>query len=270
MNAHERSFVRVVRTHFKKNGRGALPWRKTHNPYRILVSEIMLQQTQVDRVVPKYRTFLRQFPSLGALALAPLGEVLKAWQGLGYNRRAKYLQACAQKIVSVHHGKFPRTVHELEALPGIGKYTAGAVLAFAYNIPTPIIETNIRTVFIHHFFHDEVDVDDQEIVRLIVRFLDHKNPREWYYALMDYGAYLKKTYGNPNARSKHYTKQSPFRGSNREIRGATLRALTARAESRLSLHKILSRFDPARIDAELEKLKNESMIIFKEKKYRLP
>ena len=152
MSVPDIHFRKIVLCHYKKHGRHHLPWRKTKNPYRILVSEIMLQQTPVDRVLPKYQEFLKQFPSIKKLAAASLGDVLRAWQGLGYNRRAKYLHQCAAVIIYDNGGIWPRTVNELQALPGIGPYTAGAVMAFAYNQPIPIIETNIRTVYLHHFF----------------------------------------------------------------------------------------------------------------------
>ncbi len=197
MTKKEKVFAKVVRTYYKQHGRHILPWRKTKNPYRIFVSEIMLQQTQVDRVIPKYKAFLKLFPSLVALADASLGEVLRAWQGLGYNRRAKMLHSCAKEIMESYTGKFPKDQKTLLSLPGIGPYTASAVMAFAYNEPVVLIETNVRTVFIHHFFSDQTDVTDTEILALVDRTLDRKNPREWYYALMDYGSYHYRPTKNP-------------------------------------------------------------------------
>lgn len=269
MNQEERQFVRMVTEYYARAGRHTLPWRRTRNPYRILVSELMLQQTQVDRVIPKYRSFLRRFPTMKSLEHASLGDVIREWQGLGYNRRAKMLHSCARKIVHDHTGRLPKTQQELMALPGIGHYTAGAIMAFAYNIPVPIIETNIRTVFIHHFFGDETDVPDRDIVRLIERFLDRKNPRTWYYALMDYGAYLKKTVGNQNVRSKQYTKQSTFKGSDRQIRGMILKLLTQKHFSRKQFHTQLP-FDVQRIDEQLTKLTSEGLIDRKGNIYSLP
>jgi A/G-specific adenine glycosylase len=195
--------------------------------------------------------------------------MLREWQGLGYNRRAKMLHLCAQKIVTDHKGKFPKTHQELMKLPGVGHYTAGAIMAFVYNEPVPIIETNIRTVFIHHFFNDDTDITDAQLFPLIGIVLDRENPREWYYAVMDYGVYLKKTVGNQNVRSKHYAKQSPFKGSNRQIRGAILHTLSACEESRQSLHVKLS-FDIDRIDAQIEQLSHEGMVVKRGHKYRLP
>jgi len=260
MTKKEQKFVNVVWEYYKRHGRRSLPWRKTKNPYRILISEVMLQQTQVERVIPRYAAFLAQFPTVSTLAKASLGEVLRAWQGLGYNRRARMLHECAKRIMKDYNGKFPRRHAELIMLPGIGHYTAGAVLAFAYNISNPVIETNIRSVYIHHFFNDDTDVSDREILQYVEKTLDTENVREWYWALMDYGVYIKKEFGNPNSKSKHYIKQSAFKGSDRQIRGAILRALSSKKESRLSLHKLLSGFDMQRIDEQLEKLEREGMI----------
>lgn len=246
-----------------------MPWRRTKNPYRILVSEVMLQQTQAPRVVPKYQSFLRRFPTAEALAKASLGDVLREWQGLGYNRRAKMLHECAKEITNKCKGRTPRTYGELVKLPGVGSYTAGAVLAFAYNEAVPIIETNIRTAIIHHFFHDKTDISDSECIRYIEHILDRENPREWYYALMDYGAFIKKEYGNPNERSKHYTKQSTFRGSDRQIRGAIVRTLVEEGKTRTMLHRELP-FDAQRIDEQVERLLTEGMVTRKNSRLQLP
>lgn len=202
-----------------------MPWRKTKDPYKILVSELMLQQTQVQRVIPKYKLFLKQFPNMQVLAAAPLGEVLRAWQGLGYNRRAKFLHHLAQEVVKNYQGKLPRTESELVGLPGIGKATAAALMAFAYNKTTTYLETNVRSVFLHHFFENRQGVSDVELVPLIADAAEGQDPRTWNWALLDYGVYVKTTYGNPNKQSKHYTKQGKFEGSDRQVRGAILRLL---------------------------------------------
>jgi A/G-specific adenine glycosylase len=269
MNTEERRFVRMVRTHYRRHGRHTLPWRLTTNPYRILVSEIMLQQTQVDRVLPKYASFLQRFPTLAGLAEAPLGAVLREWQGLGYNRRAKMLHQCAQLVVKKHKGRLPRTYEELTALPGIGSYTAGAISAFAYQLPEVFVETNIRSVFIHHFFNDDTDISDADIRLMVERTLDRSDPRAWYYALMDYGVYIKKTYGNPNSKSKHYTPQTTFKGSDRQIRGALVRTVGLQSMTRKKLHQTLS-FDIDRIDAQLERLIAENLITKRGQRYTLP
>jgi A/G-specific adenine glycosylase len=191
---------------------------ENRDSYRILVSEIMLQQTQVERVLDKYKVFIRIFPDFSSLAVAPLADILKVWQGLGYNRRAVALQKIAISVMKESRGRLPVTREELLKLPGIGKYTASAILTFACNQPNIFIETNIRRVFIHFFFRDRENISDAEILPLIEMTLDAGNPREWYYALMDYGAMLKKTVENPNRKSSHYKKQAPFHGSNRQLR----------------------------------------------------
>jgi len=268
----EKLFIQIVQTFYAKNGRHNLPWRKTKNPYRIHLSEVMLQQTQVDRVIPKYKAFLKAFPTVTELANVSLGEVLQQWQGLGYNRRAKMLHNCAKEIVRTCHGTYPSTYQKLCQLPGIGPYTAGAISAFVYNKPVPVIETNIRTVYTHHFFREATDISDEEILRYIVVTLDHENPREWYWALMDYGTYLKKEYGSINSRSKHYIKQSNFQGSDRQIRGAIVRTLAeaTRPLSRISLLKKLSNFEDIRIDAQLKGLLEEGMVTKTKQSYHLP
>jgi A/G-specific adenine glycosylase len=201
------------------------PWRRTTNPYHIVVSEIMLQQTQVERVHGKYLEFIHAFPDFASLSKAFQKDVLALWQGLGYNRRALALKRLAENVVSMHGGTLPRDVEALSSLPGIGKTTAGAILAFAFNFPSVFIETNIRRVFIHEFFDGEDDVKDTEILPLVEAMVDRENPREWYWALMDYGSMLKKNVENPNRRSAHYTRQTPFEGSDRRIRGLVLKRL---------------------------------------------
>jgi len=230
-------FRETVWGFYRDQGRHDLPWRQTDDPYHILVSEVMLQQTQVSRVRTKYEEFLFAFPTIESLAEAPLGEVLRAWSGLGYNRRAQYLQQAAQYMTEFYTGSFPAGQKELEALPGVGRNTAGAILAYAYNRPVVFIETNIRTVYIHHFFNDKEAISDAELLPLVEATLDNESPREWYWALMDYGAWLKQAVGNLNARSKHYAKQSKFTGSTRQIRGQVLKVLSDAALTKSQLRK---------------------------------
>jgi A/G-specific adenine glycosylase len=224
-----RTFQRTILDHFRSNPR-PMPWRTTHDPYAILVSEIMLQQTQVERVKTKYAEFLAEFPNLAALAAAPLEDVLRIWQGLGYNRRALALKRCAEEIMEHRGGQFPPTSEELESLTGIGPYTARAVAAFAFGIAEPLIETNIRTIFIHFFFHGRDKVSDHEIMPLVAATLDRQDPRQWYYALMDFGVHLKQLHPNPGRRSRHHAVQSRFEGSNRQLRSRLLRAVIASPE----------------------------------------
>lgn len=218
------SVRRVVLLHYRTHGRGHLPWRKTHTPYRIMVSEIMLQQTQVDRVIPFYKNFLASFPTVKDLAAAPEVEVLRAWSGLGYNRRARFLHRAAQAVVAHHGGRMPHTYDTLRMLPGIGEYTAKAIRVFAYNEPEVLIETNVRTVILYHCFGNETQVSEARIRAVAEELARGQDPATWHAALMDYGTHLKKTVGNLSRRSRVYTKQKPFKGSVREVRGAILRA----------------------------------------------
>lgn len=185
----------------------------------------MLQQTQVSRVIEKYELFMRTFPNIESLAQAPLREILGVWQGLGYNRRALVLKRLADTLVSQFDSKIPANAEDLKKLPGIGEATANAICAFAFNQPVVFAETNIRSVFIHHFFPEGANIKDAEVLPLVSQTLDSRNPRKWYWALMDYGAALKKNMVNPGRSSAHYQKQSPFKGSNREIRGRILQTL---------------------------------------------
>jgi A/G-specific adenine glycosylase len=231
-----------------------MPWRETQDPYRILISEFMLQQTGVGRVLEKYRSFLEDFPDLSSLAEAPLERVLSVWQGLGYNRRAVSLRECAKIVVEKHGGVVPDRLEILTSLPGIGPATGSAVLVFAFGKPEVFIETNVRRVFLHFFFRQRTLVRDSEILRLIDRTLDRKNPRDWYYALMDYGALLGKTHPLTNRRSAHYRRQPSFEGSDRQVRGRILRMVLARGamtEDALSRHLGVSLPRISRIVAQL-------------------
>jgi len=247
-----------------------MPWRGEKDSYKVLVSEIMLQQTQVSRVLIKYKEFLKAFPTLKKLSKSSLGDVLKAWQGLGYNRRARFLHTFAKEVVANHNGKIPQEREVLLTLPGIGKATAGSLSAFAFNLPVPFIETNIRRVYIHHFFKNKADVTDAEILPLVVQTLDIVSPREWYYALMDYGSEVSKKIVNPNRKSKHYTKQSKFEGSNREVRGAILKiAMKEEALTKVKLIKLLS-FEQKRIETALAGLLAEGLMVEKKGGIVLP
>ncbi len=218
-------FKRLIRSWYRRHGRHDLPWRKTRDPYRILVSEVMLQQTQVSRVLAKYREFLRSFPNLRALARAPLSRVFRAWQGMGYNRRVLYLKRLAEIATREHGGKIPRDPAALRRLPGIGPATAGAVAAFAFGRRMAFLETNIRRVYLHSFFPRRKRVGDAEILGKIWATLPRRNIRAWYYALMDYGALALRPargFRNPNRRSGHYRRQPAFGGSSRQARGLIL------------------------------------------------
>lgn len=232
-------FRELVLNHYRTHGRDHLPWRKTKDPYKILVSEVMLQQTQVERVIPFYANFLKQFPNVRALADASLSDVLRAWQGLGYNRRAKMLHQAAKAVVEEHGGKMPKDRTTLLTLPGVGPYTAGAVAAFASNEDSLIIETNIRTAVTHHFFNDSECVSDAEVLAILEKSHPKGSAREWYAALMDYGSHLKRSGVRINAKAKGYAKQKAFAGSTREARGAILRALADGPKSTKTLTGLL-------------------------------
>jgi A/G-specific adenine glycosylase len=253
------AFQKKIRQHYRKHGR-KLPWREEPDPYRVLVSEIMLQQTQVERVVPKYHAFLLRFPTVEALAAAPLREVLEAWQGLGYNRRAVALQRIAQALVQDFAGILPDSPEILRTLPGIGPATAGALTAFAFNKPSVFIETNIRRVFIHFFFPENESVDDKQILPLVKKTLDRAEPRSWYYALMDYGVMLKTLGENPNRRSAHYHRQSAFQNSDRQIRGRIVKALVS--QPRLTIAELIEQVgaDPERARAMIDRLASEGLL----------
>lgn len=271
MDTRFQAFFTSLWEYYESHGRHDLPWRMANkggafDPYKIMVSEIMLQQTQVARVIPKYQEFLAQFPTIQTLGHAQLGDVLRVWQGLGYNRRAKFLWQAAQKVVDDFNGVLPDTNTDLVSLPGIGKNTAGAILVYAFNRPTVFIETNIRTVYIHHFFADKQGVDDKELISLIEQTLDIEQPRNFYWALMDYGTYLKQTEGNLNKLSKTYVKQSKFHGSKRQLRGAIIRLLS---ENTCTYNNLMNSLQDERLDVVLSDLVNEGLIIKTGESYTL-
>lgn len=236
-----------------------MPWREDTRQYYVLVSELMLQQTQVARVIPKFEAFIAKFPDEETLAKASLGDVLKLWQGLGYNRRAKFLHESAKMIMNEFDGKFPEQEIDMSRLPGVGKNTAGALAAYAFNQPSIFVETNIRTVYIHHFFNDQFNVDDKEIIALLEQTIDHKKPREFYWALMDYGSWLKASGVRNVSSSKHYKKQSPLKGSLREARGKILKELTVRDQSIDGLRQAVNMDD--RFVRAVEGLKHDKLIV---------
>ena len=216
-----------------------MPWRRDISPYYVLVSEMMLQQTQVSRVVPKFNEFVYAYPDFSSLAAASLGDVVHIWQGLGYNRRAKYLSDAARIVTASYGGQLPDSIAELQQLPGVGKNTAGAILAYSYGRPAVFIETNVRAVYLFHYFKDKVGVSDSEIEEIVKRTLPDGDaigeaaggtavygPREFYWALMDYGSWLKSQGLVRNSQSGHYKKQSPLSGSVRQVRGQIIRRLT--------------------------------------------
>lgn len=251
-----------VWSYYQREGRHDLPWRSVEadgrlDVYKVLVSEVMLQQTQVSRVILKFNAFIAKYPTVALLAKASQGEVLRVWSGLGYNRRAKFLHQAAKTIVKRYGGTIPRSKAELIQLPGVGVNTAGAILAYGFNQPVVFIETNIRSVFIHHFFEVRNQVSDMAITQLLEQTLDRGKPREWYWALMDYGAMLKQQNTNPARRSKHHVIQSKFEGSRRQLRGQVLRTLSERS---YTVKVLKTTITDERLSSVLDELQREKLI----------
>ena len=261
---------RALVYHYYHLHRRELPWRVPGDPYRVLVSEVMLQQTQVDRVIPKFLAFVEYFPSTEDLSVAPLATLLSAWQGLGYNRRALNLQRAARQIVDCWQGVVPDDTELLKQLPGIGPYTAGAIRAFAFNRPELFLETNIRSVLLHFFFPGQEQVADRELLPVAEALLDRVAPRDWYNALMDYGSDLKRRFPNPSRRSRHHTVQSRFHGSDRQIRGGVLRHLLT--THGLTLNALVQRLncDKERLRRILAALVGEGLVQQTGTKFQIP
>lgn len=240
------AFVELVREEGKRLYRD-LPWRNLDDPYAVLVSEVMLQQTQVARVRKHWERFMALFPTVDALAAAGTADVLAQWQGLGYNRRALALKRAAETCSAEREGALPDTAEELEELPGIGPATAAGIMAFAYNRPSVYIETNVRTVFLHELFPDRDKVPDRELAPLVADTCPEDDPRAWYYALLDYGAHLKTLVGNPSRRSAHYARQSAFEGSRRQKRAELVRVVLV--EPGIGVDELAGRLDAFERDA---------------------
>lgn len=235
---------------FGRNGRD-LPWRRSRDPWAVLVSELMLQQTQVERVIPKYEAFLERWPTPAALAASPLGDVLRAWSGLGYNRRAKHLHEAAKAVVERFDGVVPRTVEALESLPGIGRYTSRAVASFAFNDDVALWDTNVRRIFLRVFaggeFARRVPGEDA-LERLLTEALPKGKSRDWHGALMDFGSAVctgrspgcgecplaascvaaPKFLAGRTPKAALVKRQPAFPGSRRQGRGAIIRLLAER------------------------------------------
>lgn len=235
------------------------PFRENVTPYKVVVSEIMLQQTQANRVAEKFLEFIKKFPDFKSLAEASVEEVLSAWQGLGYNRRAIALKKIGECIMSEFNGDVPKDLKTLISLPQIGHNTASSILCFSYNIPTYFIETNIRRVYLYFFFPGRSQIDDKEIMEIVKISVDEDNPRDWYYALMDFGTMLKKTHPELNKKSAHYRKQSKFDGSTRQVRGKVLKLLL---EKPISTKEIIDKlnYEEKKVLEILNTLKEEGFI----------
>lgn len=221
-----RNFQKKILKWWSKNKRD-LPWRRTSDPYKILVSEVMLQQTQVHRVIPKYAEFIEEFPTVKALAIASPARIIKSWKGMGYNRRALFLRQMTRTIVEQYEGEVPKDVKELVKLPGLGRYTARAILVFAYGQEVALVDTNIRQIITHFFFHDAPQ--KESVIEAVAQQLLPKGKSwEWHQALMDFGAIELSKFNRlkrrdePAGTYQHRRNLVPFRGSNRFYRGRIL------------------------------------------------
>lgn len=262
------AFRTLIYRYYQGSGRD-LPWRKTNNPYYIFISELMLQQTTVERVLKKYPEFIKTFPDFSSLYTSSLKDVMSMWSGLGYNRRALALKKSAHMVIDDFGGELPADPGKLIALPGVGKATASALCAFAFNYPAVFVETNIRAVYIHIFFDEKDTIKDSSLLPLVDITLDRTNPRHWYYALMDYGVVLKKMYKNPSQKSAHYHRQSPFEGSNRQKRSMIVKSLLAHPQLTESEISNLLNQAPEEVRKNLVQLEKEGMIKRKEDTYTI-
>ncbi|ERP38769.1 endonuclease III family protein [Chitinivibrio alkaliphilus] len=258
-----------IYTYYDTFGRHDLPWRVERSPFTAFLSEVMLQQTQVPRVCEKFHLFRNRFASFAELAAAPQGEIVTLWQGLGYNRRALFLHRAAQRITTTFGGALPTEDSDLRSLPGIGPATAASLQVYAHNRPVAFIETNVRAVFIHHFFPGKTSISDETLHPLVADCLDKTNPYRWYSALMDYGTMLKRTEKNPARNSAHHVRQSPFAGSRRAVRGAILREISRAGEKGCSVETLTSLVEDPRRDAVLQQLCDEGFISRKKNHYSL-
>ena len=260
---------RSIIFHYYFGHRREFPWREGITPYRVFVSEVMLQQTQTVRVVPKFVEFTAKFKDFEALGRADFSDVLRVWKGLGYNRRARYLQEAARIVVERFDSQLPERPDLLITLPGIGPATAASICTFAFNLPLAFIETNIRTVYIHFFFRNETCVDDRQIIKLVEKTVDKEHPREWYYALMDYGVMLKRTVGNLNRISKHYSKQSRFVGSDRQLRGKILQLLLDNDTVMIDDTVRLLGENPERVNSIVSSLCSDNLVLREKNRLKL-
>jgi len=265
MNIKQEAFKKEVWDYYRDHGRHDMAWRHDTSPYAIVVSEIMLQQTQVSRVEIKFSSWMKRFPTWKALAAAPVKDVLQEWSGLGYNRRALFLKRVAEAVAARKPAELPQTFDELIELPGIGPNTAGAILAYAFNKPQPFIETNIRSSYIHFFFpKSRTKIADAKLMPLIEETLAdpyiQKHSREWHWALMDYGSYIKSLHPNPSRKSAHHVKQSVFKGSNRELRANILKFILEKPRTLKEIKTAFKDYPATQIDENVHNLLKEGFI----------
>jgi len=275
-----------ILTWYSQNGR-PLPWRKTRNPYRILVSEVMLQQTQVERVIPKYREFLKQFSTVKKLANAKASDVIKAWKGLGYNRRALFLQRTAKEVVQKCGGRFPKDLDTLKTLPGVGDYTARAILSFAYDQQVPMMDTNHRK-FYQRVLFGRTPRTDKQLLRRACEILPKDRAYDWNQALMDLGGYVctekrpgcqldwlqvhcKACAGVGRPVKKQKKKVVKFRDTDRYYRGRIIDALREKESlTSIQARKICADISADRFEKILTKLESDGLIKRIKKRIVLP
>lgn len=260
-------FQKMIFSWWKTNKRD-LPWRHSNDPYKILVSEVMLQQTQVARGLPKYLEFVYKFPTVQSLASASTGEILRVWKGMGYNRRALYLHKTAQKIITDYHGVFPEIEQQLITLPGLGKYTARAVMVFAYKKDIAMVDTNIRQIITHFFFKD-VSQTEKMIQEVADQLVPKGKSWQWHQALMDYGALKLERNETKKGKKKH----TPFKETNRYFRGRILDALRENSyQEELLIHFLIKMYgkNQAFYMNLLKKLASEDLIVYKNDIWGLP
>lgn len=229
-----------------------LPWRRDPSPYKVLVSEIMLQQTQVSRVVPKFNDFMKTFPTIESLAKAKTKQLLQVWSGLGYNRRAIWLKEAASQIVA--RGEFPQVVKELQNLKGVGPYTSRSILIFAFNRDLAAVDTNIRRVLIASGFADE-STSDKMLQSIADSVLLRGRSRDWHNALMDYGSQVLTSSSTGISPT---STQPCYEGSSRQVRGAVIRALTETNE--LGLGDLMLLLDCDLEESELESIMSQLIV----------
>ena len=247
------AFHQRIFSWWKENKR-EFPWRKTTDPYKIMVSEIMLQQTQASHVASKYNNFIKRFPTLEKLAHASKAEILSLWSGLGYNRRALWLQEAARTIVE--KGVFPQTPKELEKLKGIGPYTAKSILIFAFNLDIATVDTNIRRILIAENFATE-ETSEKQLFEIANKLLPIGKSSDWHNALMDFGATFltaRKTGISPTS------KQSNFKDSDREKRGQILKYLLEEEKATFPELKNHLKIEKKRLETILEKMVKDGLL----------
>ena len=252
-NSRILSFQKEILLWYRKNKRD-LPWRETTNPYYIHLSEIMLQQTQVERVKNYYAIFIKKYPTPKEMSNAKTSELLKDWQGLGFNSRILRFKEAMKIIEKTYKGKYPQTRKELLNLPGIGPYTSSAILAFAFNKTVPVVDTNIRRVLLH-FFNITEETPLKELEEFAITITPKNNAREWNNALMDYA---NKELTAKKTGIKSLSKQSKFEGSTRQARSTIVKELLKKDE--LTKKQIEDLIPNHNVENILKSLEKDSII----------